>query len=42
MAISPIIAVVLFFAIPFDSAWVFFLLIPAAGAIVYGRNWRGE
>jgi hypothetical protein len=44
VASSPIIAVILFFATNsfFDQSWLFFLLIPLAGAVVYGRGWRGE
>ena len=39
VGLSPFLALVLFFAANaanFDYAWLFFLLIPAAGIIVYG------
>ena len=39
---SPFIALVLFFATVsfFDQAWLFFLLIPLVGVVVYGREQR--
>jgi hypothetical protein len=44
VAASPFVAVALFFLLNgvFASAWIVFLLVPVSGAIVYGRNWRGQ
>ncbi len=41
---SPIIALILFFTVPFSTSWLFFLLVPLSGAIVYGgdRSRRGN
>lgn len=41
---SPIIALILFFSVPFSNNWLFFLLVPLSGAIVYGgdRSRRGN
>lgn len=38
MAITPIVALILFFVAPFDNSWLFFLLIPLVGALVYGGD----
>ena len=41
---SPFVALILFFATVgfFDLAWLFFLLIPIVGVIVYGRDRDGK
>ncbi|MFZ2172645.1 MAG: DUF1707 domain-containing protein [Rhodococcus sp. (in: high G+C Gram-positive bacteria)] len=36
MAVIPLVALVLFFVVPVDNSWLFFLMIPAAGAILFG------
>jgi len=43
VAITPIVALALFLALNgvFAQAWIFFLLIPAVGGLVYGRE-RGD
>ena len=40
VGVSPFVALVLFFVFEphFPNAWIFFLLIPATGAVVYGRG----
>lgn len=41
MSVIPLVALVLFFVVPVDNSWLFFLMIPAAGAILFGtRNDR--
>lgn len=39
-AVMPLLAVILFFTVPIPQAWVFFLLIPLAGALFAGS--RGD
>lgn len=45
MAVVPFVALALFFLVPIDNSWLFFLLIPASGAILFGgkdgRRGRG-
>ncbi|CAM3041021.1 DUF1707 domain-containing protein [Prescottella defluvii] len=45
MAVIPFVALALFFLVPIDNSWLFFLLIPATGAILFGggdgRRGRG-
>ncbi|QCQ92043.1 DUF1707 SHOCT-like domain-containing protein [Rhodococcus sp. SGAir0479] len=45
MAVIPFVALALFFVVPIDNSWLFFLLIPAAAAILFGgkdgRRGRG-
>ncbi|MFE5705730.1 DUF1707 domain-containing protein [Rhodococcus sp. ACS1] len=38
MSVIPLIALVLFFVVPVDNSWLFFLMIPAAGAILFGTR----
>ncbi|WP_072807496.1 DUF1707 SHOCT-like domain-containing protein [Rhodococcoides yunnanense] len=38
MAVTPIVALILFFVVPLSNSWLFFLLIPLVGAIVYGGD----
>ncbi|MET4048651.1 hypothetical protein BJD99_07550 [Rhodococcus sp. 1163] len=38
MAVTPIIALILFFVVPVSPSWLFFLLIPLVGALVAGGN----
>ncbi|MDJ0395129.1 DUF1707 domain-containing protein [Rhodococcus sp. G-MC3] len=38
MGAVPIIALVLFFVVPVDSSWLFFLLVPLAGALLFGGD----
>jgi uncharacterized membrane protein len=41
MSVIPLVALVLFFVVPVDNSWLFFLMIPAGGAILFGmRNDR--
>ena len=39
-AALPIIAVILFFVVPWSNSWVFFLLIPLGGALFAGTRQR--
>ncbi|PTR31598.1 uncharacterized protein DUF1707 [Rhodococcus sp. OK519] len=45
MAVIPFLALALFFLVPIDNSWLFFLLIPATAAILFGgrdgRRGRG-
>lgn len=45
MAVIPFVALALFFVVPIDNSWLFFLLIPATAAILFGgkdgRRGRG-
>ncbi|RVW05214.1 DUF1707 SHOCT-like domain-containing protein [Rhodococcus xishaensis] len=36
MAVLPFVALALFFLVPIDHSWLFFLLIPATAAILFG------
>ncbi|WP_305092237.1 DUF1707 domain-containing protein [Prescottella sp. R16] len=36
MAVVPLVALALFFLVPIDNSWLFFLLIPATGALLFG------
>lgn len=36
MAVIPFVALALFFLVPIDNSWLFFLLIPATAAILFG------
>ncbi|MFC9550987.1 DUF1707 domain-containing protein [Rhodococcus sp. NPDC056960] len=38
MSVIPFVALVLFFVVPVDNSWLFFLMIPAAGAILFGTR----
>ncbi|MBC2643493.1 MULTISPECIES: DUF1707 domain-containing protein [unclassified Rhodococcus (in: high G+C Gram-positive bacteria)] len=38
MSVIPLVALVLFFVVPVDNSWLFFLMIPAAGAILFGTR----
>lgn len=38
MAVTPIIALILFFVVDVSNNWLFFLLIPLVGALVYGGD----
>lgn len=38
MGVTPIIALILFFVVPVESSWLFFLLIPLAGALLFGGD----
>ncbi|AOW92198.1 hypothetical protein BFN03_04330 [Rhodococcus sp. WMMA185] len=38
MSLTPFLALVLFFVVPIDNSWLFFLMIPAAGAILFGTR----
>ena len=38
MAVTPIVALILFFIVPVSNSWLFFLLIPLVGALVAGGN----
>ncbi|MCQ4120335.1 DUF1707 SHOCT-like domain-containing protein [Rhodococcus tibetensis] len=38
MSVIPLLALVLFFVVPVDNSWLFFLMIPAAGAILFGTR----
>ena len=46
MAVIPFVALALFFVVPIDNSWLFFLLIPATAAILFGgrdgRKGRGS
>ncbi|MBN9173089.1 MAG: hypothetical protein J0I70_02915 [Microbacterium sp.] len=46
VALSPFVAVILFFVVGFQGAWLwswlFFLLIPVTAIIVYGPLGRGD
>jgi hypothetical protein len=44
VAASPFVAVALFFLTGkfWDEAWLIFLLVPLAGAVVYGRDWGDD
>lgn len=42
MAVVPFVALALFFLVPIDHSWLFFLLIPATAAILFGgKKGRG-
>ncbi|WP_433606204.1 DUF1707 SHOCT-like domain-containing protein [Prescottella agglutinans] len=42
MAVIPFVALALFFLVPIDHSWLFFLLIPATAAILFGgKKGRG-
>lgn len=42
MAVIPLVALALFFLVPIDNSWLFFLLIPATAAVLFGgRKGRG-
>ncbi|MGF7124605.1 DUF1707 SHOCT-like domain-containing protein [Rhodococcus sp. AG1013] len=42
MAVIPFVALALFFLVPMDNSWLFFLLIPATAAILFGgKKGRG-
>ncbi|PZS34327.1 MAG: hypothetical protein DLM58_05975 [Pseudonocardiales bacterium] len=41
VALSPFIALALFFLVPWDSSWLFFVLIPVISVLVYGGG-RGR
>ena len=36
MSITPVVALILFFVVPVSNSWLFFLLVPLVGAVVYG------
>lgn len=38
MSLTPLLALVLFFLVPVANSWLFFLIIPAAGALLYGTR----
>ncbi|SNT45649.1 DUF1707 SHOCT-like domain-containing protein [Rhodococcoides kyotonense] len=38
MAITPIVALILFFVVPVSNSWLFFLLVPLVGALIYGGD----
>ncbi|MBY6413810.1 DUF1707 domain-containing protein [Rhodococcus sp. BP-252] len=38
MAATPIVALVLFFVVPVSNSWLFFLLIPLVGAVIFGGD----
>ncbi|AYJ49230.1 DUF1707 SHOCT-like domain-containing protein [Rhodococcus sp. P1Y] len=38
MGAAPIIALILFFVVPVSNSWLFFLLIPLAGALLFGGD----
>ncbi|QBJ95381.1 DUF1707 domain-containing protein [Rhodococcus sp. ABRD24] len=38
MAVIPFVALALFFLVPIDNSWLFFLLIPATAAILFGAG----
>jgi hypothetical protein len=38
MAVTPIVALILFFVVPVSNSWLFFLLIPLVGALIYGGD----
>ncbi|MCA1006395.1 DUF1707 domain-containing protein [Rhodococcus hoagii] len=43
MAVIPFVALALFFLVPVDHSWLFFLLIPATAAILFGgKKGRGS
>nr|WP_296772479.1 DUF1707 domain-containing protein [Rhodococcus sp. (in: high G+C Gram-positive bacteria)] len=38
MGATPIIALILFFVVPVDGSWLFFLLVPLVGALLFGGD----
>ncbi|MCZ4078255.1 DUF1707 domain-containing protein [Rhodococcus sp. H36-A4] len=38
IAVTPIVALILFFVVPVPHSWLFFLLIPLVGALLAGGN----
>ncbi|RVW04544.1 DUF1707 SHOCT-like domain-containing protein [Rhodococcus spongiicola] len=40
MAVLPFVALALFFLVPIDHSWLFFLLIPATAAVLFGGKGR--
>ncbi|MEV0946001.1 DUF1707 domain-containing protein [Rhodococcus sp. NPDC049939] len=42
MSVIPLLALVLFFVVPVDNSWLFFLMVPAAGAILFGTRDRHD
>ncbi|WP_072687222.1 DUF1707 SHOCT-like domain-containing protein [Rhodococcus marinonascens] len=40
MSVIPLLALVLFFVVPVDNSWLFFLMVPAAGTILFGTRDR--
>lgn len=38
MAATPIVALILFFVVPVSNSWLFFLLIPLVGAVIFGGD----
>ena len=41
MAVIPLVAIVLFFVVPFEARWLFFMLIPATAILLRGKRGRG-
>ncbi len=42
MAVIQFVALALFFVVPIDNSWLFFLLIPATAAILFGAGTAGK
>ncbi|NLU81881.1 DUF1707 domain-containing protein [Rhodococcus sp. HNM0569] len=40
VAVMPLVALALFFTVPIDHAWLFFLLIPLSGTLLHGGHRR--
>lgn len=38
MGAAPILALILFFVVPVSNSWLFFLLVPLAGAVLFGGD----
>ncbi|OZF07296.1 MULTISPECIES: DUF1707 SHOCT-like domain-containing protein [Nocardiaceae] len=38
LAAAPIVALILFFVVPVSNSWLFFLLIPLTGALLFGGD----
>lgn len=38
LAVTPFVALILFLVVPVSNSWLFFLLVPLMGALVYGGD----